>query len=127
MPSIGITGNIACGKTVATQLLAEVLKTTPFNADQEVALLLDHNPEVAKEIKEHFGKESYDSEGKVNRALLRSNITQDPQKKQTLEEILHPRLRKQWHPQATAALAHPNLLFLAEIPLLYEKELSRFF
>src|SRR3990167_3785939 len=121
MPSIGITGGIACGKSIVTNFLAQTMKTTPFNADQEIAFLLDHNPEVAKEIRAHFGNASYDNQSKANRAFLRSQIIADPKAKQTLEEILHPRLREKWHPQAMAALDNPHLLFLSEIPLLYEK------
>ncbi len=124
MPSIGITGGIACGKSLVTKLLTEEMQVVPFNADQAVSHLLDYDPEVSKEIRMHFGTQSYDTSAKANRIFLRSLIINNPNQKKILEDILHPRLRKQWYPQAMKALKNPSTFFFAEIPLLYEKNLS---
>ena len=98
-----------------------------FSADEEVLRLLDHDPEVALEITKKFGLTAYDSSQKADRAYLRSLITRDLESKEALEAILHPRLRSQWHPQAMKAFRHSHPIFVAEIPLLYEKDLARYF
>ena len=139
MPSIAITGGIACGKslvmTFLTNLYHQNLSSSKksvsfFNADKEVAGLLDHDASVTEEIKATFGNQSYDKEGKVDRSYLRSLILASPNHKKDLEAILHPRLRKIWHPQAMAArdrIKSADPLFIAEIPLLYENNLATYF
>jgi dephospho-CoA kinase len=55
----------------------------------------------------------------LNRAALRSIIFTDPEKKRALEQILHPRIRRQWAEAAESRRGSVEL-FLADIPLLYE-------
>jgi dephospho-CoA kinase len=127
MPSIAITGGIATGKSLATKFLAEKLDVIAFDADQEVSRLLDHDPEVAQKLIAEFGLAIYDSQGKVDRVCLRAYLIENPHSKKKLEEILHPRLRSQWLPQAQQAKGKEQPFFLAEIPLLYENDLTSFF
>ena len=98
-----------------------------FDADKEVAYLLDHNPEVAQEISAIFGLEIYNDGGKVDRAQLRSLILSSPHYKKQLEEILHPRLKKIWHPQTIAAQGDNDSIFIADIPLFFENNLAEYF
>ena len=127
MPSIAITGGIACGKSYVASLLATILNVTPFNADKEVAALLEHNGEVLLEIGAAFGNNVLDQQGSLSRAALRSLIIKSPEHKKTLEAILHPRLRKKWQPLALSSFGQNDITFLAEIPLLYENNLASFF
>ncbi|MGZ4967376.1 MAG: dephospho-CoA kinase, partial [Chthoniobacterales bacterium] len=48
---------------------------------------------------------------------LRTIIFADPEKKRALEQILHPRIRRQW---AAESRRLSNQVFFADIPLLYE-------
>ncbi len=127
MPSIAITGGIACGKSYVTSLLATMLNVIPFNADQEVAELFEQNGEVILEMRAAFGNNIVNQQGKINRAALRSLIIKSPEHKKTLEAILHHRLRKKWQPLALASFGQDDSTFLAEIPLLYENNLASFF
>lgn len=127
MPSIAITGGIACGKSYTADFLANKLNITAFNSDQEISDLLNNDPVVALEIRNTFGNDVFDSPQKLNRAQLRSLIINSPQNKKALENILHSRIRKKWLPQAIAALKKNSSFFLAEIPLLYENNLASFF
>ncbi|MEO5719897.1 MAG: dephospho-CoA kinase, partial [Chthoniobacterales bacterium] len=81
--------------------------------------LTDHDPEVRRLLGETFGADIYSSEGDLNRAQLRTIVFADPGKKQALEQILHPRIRRQWAIQAESRRKSTEL-FLADIPLLYE-------
>lgn len=127
MPSIAITGGIACGKSKAIEILRKDSSINFFSSDDEVSRLLETDSYVIQEIVSAFGPHVYDTEKKINRNYLRSCLTQDPKSKEILEAILHPRLRKSWLPQAKAAYQEPKITFFAEIPLLYEKNLASHF
>ncbi len=117
MPVIGITGGIATGKSAVLRLLSERLPAAEFfDADQSARELTDNDAEVQKEIAQTFGSEIYSS-GHLNRAALRAIIFGDPEKKRALEQILHPRIRRQW---AAESRRTSNQVFFADIPLLYE-------
>jgi len=131
MPAFVITGSIGSGKSTAFALLAKNLglnaQVTNYSADEEIRHLLNNDPEVRRLICLKLGISCYDGEGKPNRGHLFHLISTDPVAKKTLEEILHPRLEGKWKPQASACRNSINTYFLAEIPLLYEKQLEGFF
>jgi dephospho-CoA kinase len=130
MPAIGITGGIATGKTSFLKCLRELLaEDTPqggspatarfFDADVAARELVNHDPEVRGLIEAEFGKELFERGRDLNRERLRSIVFADVEKKRALEQILHPRIRRQWSLEAEG---HRNStkLFFADIPLLYE-------
>jgi len=120
MPVIGITGGIATGKTAFSQRLRELLPAAVvFDADRAARELTDHNQEVRALIAQTFGPEIYSASGHLNRPALRTIVFADPEKKRALEQILHPRIRRQWEVQAESRRDSTEL-FLADIPLLYE-------
>ena len=129
MPSLAITGTIGGGKSVVLRLLAGLLseKATIFSADEKNSQLLDEDPDVRHLITSRLGKDCYDGFGKPDRKKLFKIITSDPAARETLEEILHPRLQKIWQPMAERHRSTTDSYFLAEIPLLYEKGLEVFF
>jgi dephospho-CoA kinase len=55
----------------------------------------------------------------LNRAAIRSIVFADAEKKRALEQILHPRIRRQWSLEAESRRNSTDLFF-ADIPLLYE-------
>ena len=120
MPAIGITGGIATGKSAFTETLRTLLPAaTFFDADQAAHDLTARDAEVRRLIEDTFGADIYSAEGHLNRAALRTIVFADPGKKQALEQILHPRIRRQWAVQAESRRESTEL-FLADIPLLYE-------
>ena len=120
MPAIGITGGIATGKTAFSELLrARLPHATFFDADIAARELTDTDAETRGLIGETFGADIYSPGGNLNRAALRAIVFADPGKKQALEQILHPRIRRQWALQAESGRRSTEL-FLADIPLLYE-------
>ena len=119
MPSIGITGGVATGKsTVARHLFNLLQRTVPvefFSSDFEARRLTDSNLVVQEEIKAAFGALVFDSEGNLARDRLRDLVFHDGAARKVLESILHPRIREAWISRAGG-----DGLLLAEIPLLYE-------
>lgn len=119
MPVIGITGGIATGKSAFSRELQRFLPEAKFfDADHAARELTDGDAEVRELIAQGFGAEIY-SGPDLNRAALRAIIFADPEKKRALEQILHPRIRRQWALEAESRRDSTEL-FLADIPLLYE-------
>jgi dephospho-CoA kinase len=117
---IGITGGIATGKSAfAAGLCASLPSATVFDADRSARELTDRDPEAQALIRQTFGPEIYSPGGDLNRAMLRTIVFADPEKRRALEQILHPRIRRQWTREAESR-RESSELFLADIPLLYE-------
>ena len=120
MPVIGITGGISTGKTTFCECLREIIPAaTFFDADQAARDLAERDPEVRELIRREFGPGIFSASGDLNRAQMRSIVFADAEKKRALEQILHPRIRRQWSLQAESRRRSADLFF-ADIPLLYE-------
>ena len=119
MPAIGITGGISTGKSTFCDCLQEILPAAKFFDADLAARSLAELPEVKKEILGQFGSGVFSATGDLNRAKLRAIVFDNPTKRRALEQILHPRIRRQWMAQAERHRNSPDLFF-ADIPLLYE-------
>jgi dephospho-CoA kinase len=119
MPAIGITGGISTGKSTFCECLREIIPTAQFFDADLAARSLSELPEVKQEILGEFGREVFSPEGDLNRAKLRAIILSNATKRRSLEQILHPRIRRQWMAQAERHRNSPDFFF-ADIPLLYE-------
>jgi dephospho-CoA kinase len=121
MPAIGITGGISTGKSTFVECLKELVPdATFFNADEAAHMLLNR-PDVKKQIRREFGASVFSTTGDLNRARVRGIVFGDATKKRALEQILHPRIRRQWRTEAKGHRNSPKLFF-ADIPLLYETD-----
>jgi len=119
MPSIGITGGISTGKSTFCECLREIFPIAKFfNADQAAHNLVQL-PEVKQELRAEFGAGVFSRNVDLNRDKLRAIIFNDATKKRALEQILHPRIRRQWNAEAKRRRNSPDF-FVADIPLLYE-------
>ena len=119
MPAIGITGGISTGKSTFCDCLREIIPAAKFFDADRAARSLAELPEVKQEILGEFGREVFSPEGDLNRAKLRAIILTNAIKRRSLEQILHPRIRRQWMAQAERHRNSPDFFF-ADIPLLYE-------
>jgi dephospho-CoA kinase len=124
VPTLGITGGIATGKSSFTKLLSAQLPATVFDADATAGDLLNNNKTVREQVRAAFGEQAYMHGGEANRGWLRECIFSNPEKKRELEKILHPRVRKNWM-ELTKKKRGPNEWLIADIPLLYETEAER--
>jgi dephospho-CoA kinase len=119
MPSIklviGLTGGIGSGKSTVAELFAHhnvpIIDTDQISRD----LTLPGSPAL-QQIQEKFGPTVIEH-GKLNRKLLRDIIFSDSEKRQWLEELLHPLIREEMRKQVEATTA-PYCIVI--IPLLFE-------
>ena len=119
MPAIGITGGISTGKSTFCGCLREIVPAAKFFDADLAAHLLSERPEIKQEILGQFGGGVFSPDGDLNRTKLRAIVFEDAAKRRTLEQILHPRIRRQWMAEAKKHRNSPDFFF-ADIPLLYE-------
>ena len=86
---IGITGNIAAGKSTVMRLLADRGATT-IDMDLVTRDALRSNGAGFGPVVERFGREILDDTGEIDRARLGRMVFADPANLRDLEQILHP-------------------------------------
>jgi dephospho-CoA kinase len=86
---IGLTGNIATGKSTIMRLAAEHGALT-LDADKVVHEILDNDTAVQTGIVDTFGSTVRLADGRINRAVLGKIVFNEPQSLGKLEQIVHP-------------------------------------
>lgn len=96
LPVIGVVGGIGSGKSSVSRALAERRSVVIIDADKLGHELLHDSP-VKQELKNEFGSEIFDAEGIVSRPALAKVVfgetKQHTKNRETLNSILHPRIR----------------------------------
>lgn len=91
MPRIlGITGNIACGKTAVGKMLLEMGAERYIDADAVVHGLYLSGQPIAVQVAQAFGSQVLASDGGVDRKALGDIVFQDRDAMRRLESIVHP-------------------------------------
>lgn len=91
MKIIGLTGNIACGKSVVAGMFRE-LGASVIDADQVARLVVEPGQPAWKEIVERFGEGVLNPDGTINRRRLGEIVFRDAEKREELNRITHPRI-----------------------------------
>ncbi len=86
---IGLTGGIATGKTLVSNMFKE-LGAYIIDADVVARQIVEKGSPVLKEIEKVFGKEVFLPDGSLNRRRLREIIIKDKNKRELLNSITHP-------------------------------------
>lgn len=89
---IGLTGNIATGKSAIMRLAAERGALT-IDADRVVHELLDGDAAIQTAVAEAFGPEVRRADGRIDRAALGAIVFSDAEQLGRLEGLLHPAVR----------------------------------
>lgn len=89
MLKVGLTGGIACGKSVVRRRFAECGAFT-LDADAVVHELFRPGTEIARTIEKTFGSEFLSSDGSVDRRKLGALVFADARLRETLNGIVHP-------------------------------------
>jgi len=89
---IGLTGGIGSGKSEVSRLFAEH-RVAVIDTDIISRELVEPGQPALQDIIRAFGTEILDTEGRLDRKQLRIQVFTDPEKRQCLEAILHPRIR----------------------------------
>lgn len=115
---IGITGGIGTGKSTVTAYLRS--KGYPvIDADALAHALSDADEAYIRAVSQAFGPEVLRPEGGIDRELLGKIIFNDPQKRDQLNAIAHPRIYQAMEEAVNQAFERSDIVF-QDIPLLYE-------
>ena len=120
---IGLTGGMGCGKSTAARIFEE-FGCARLDSDELIRDRILPDPEVEKLAATHFGADVLNAQGHIDRARLAQVIFSDETKLAAWESIIHPRLYRLWRATIDAA---PERAWLIEVPLLYEKQLEKWF
>ena len=115
---VGLTGGIGSGKSTIADLFARH-GVSLVDTDQIARDLTGSGGHALPAIREQLGPEFLNSDGALNRALMRRKAFRDPDARFRLEAILHPLIRDRVAARLNA-LDGPYALVV--IPLLVETE-----
>ena len=118
---IGLTGNIACGKSTIGRLLVE-RGAEYVDADRLVHALLEAGTPENDRIVARFGPEIRASDGQIDRPKLGGIVFSDPAALADLEAILHPGVRAEIQRRLAASTAP---IFVVDAIKLFEGGLAR--
>ena len=119
VPTLGVTGGIGSGKTTVCRLL-EDLGARVFYADAEAKRIMHEDAAVRAEIVDTFGAESYDAEGRLDRAYLAARVFGDAANVARINAIVHPRVFEAFRAAKAAAAREGVPLLVHEAALLFE-------
>jgi dephospho-CoA kinase len=91
---LGLTGNIACGKSTVGKVLAERFDVDYIDADRLIHALYAPGTPETQAIAERFGQQLLRADGTIDRRQLGDLVLADPPALRDLEASLGPGVRK---------------------------------
>lgn len=121
---IGLTGNIASGKTEVAHIWAE-LGATIVEADQLAREAVRPGSAALQAIVDRWGAEMRMADGSLNRPALRRIVFGDPDELQALNAIVHPEVKSARDTIVAEARARGLPMLVVDVPLLFETGLEK--
>ena len=119
---IGLKGGIASGKTTITNYIRKHKDIPILDADHFSRELIKPNTYGYKKILDYFGNKIIDnknnSEGAINRKLLRNIIFKNSESKEWIEKLLHPLIKEKMIEECSKYKNNQTIVLV--IPLLFE-------
>lgn len=120
IPVIGIVGGVGSGKSAAAEIF-RTLGCEVINADgvgHEVLLL----PEVADELGKIFGRDIFDSAGRVSRPAVAAKVfgPNNAENLKKLESVVHPVMRRRFEAAIQHAAAKGVAAVVLDAAVLFE-------
>src|SRR5438874_1985773 len=119
---VGLTGNIAAGKSTVAQLLSE-RGATIIDADILARRAVEQGTAAYDKIVRHWGSAVLAPDGLLDRAALRRAVFHDPEQLEQLNEIVHPEVERQRIGLVAEAEKRGDRIIVCDIPLLFERHL----
>lgn len=123
MRLIGLTGNIASGKSAVADMLAE-RGAAIVDADVLAREAVSRGSPALEAIKSKWGEEVVDDQGNLDRSSLRHIVFQNQSDLDALNEIVHPEVARLREREIDAADKRGEKLIVCVIPLLFERHLA---
>jgi dephospho-CoA kinase len=123
---VGLTGNIASGKSTVARLLAE-RGALIIDADILARRAVEPGTRALRTIVERWGERMLLDDGTLDRAALREIVFDHPEELEALNAIVHPEVARLREEELAAARAQGAQLVVSDIPLLFERQLTDLF
>jgi len=119
MLNVGLTGNIASGKSTVTELFRR-WGATIIEADALVREAQAPGTPVLAAIASRFGSAMLRPDGTLDRAALRHEVMNNPAALADLNAIVHPVVHRRRDELMRRAAARGDRIVVSDIPLLFE-------
>ncbi|WP_449537213.1 dephospho-CoA kinase [Ferdinandcohnia sp. Marseille-Q9671] len=121
--TIGLTGGIASGKSTVSQMLKEA-GIVVIDADLIARKVVEIGEEAYEQIIGVFGEDILLMNKEIDRQKLGSIVFFDEEKRNLLNSIVHPAIRKQMLKEKEEHIANGEETIVLDIPLLFESKLT---
>jgi dephospho-CoA kinase len=119
---IGLTGNIASGKSEVAKMLAE-RGATVIDADVLSREAVRPDTQALKDIVKRWGKDVIKPDGSLDRKALRQIVFADQDELDALNRIVHPGVTRLRDREIALAKERGDPIVVCVIPLLFERNL----
>jgi len=119
MLNVGLTGNVAAGKSTVSEWF-HTWGATVIDSDVLVRECQEPGGPVLEAIVTAFGPEVLETDGSLNRAGLRRTVMANAAARDTLNAIVHPVVEARRQELLEAALKRGDVIVVSDIPLLFE-------
>lgn len=123
MLKVGLTGNIAAGKSTVADVW-RAMGATVIDADELARRAVEPGTPAHAAIAREWGPWVLEDGGALDRAALRQIVFADPEARARLEGIVHPAVAALRDEHFRDAEARGDRLVVADIPLLFEVGLA---
>lgn len=120
---VGLTGGIASGKSTVANMFKE-MGIEVIDADIEARKAVEIGEVAYEQIVTYFGEDVLNDDHTINRTRLGEIIFNDSAKRQKLNEIVHPDVRRRMNEKKEAAISRGDQVVVLDIPLLFESGLK---
>lgn len=119
---VGLTGNIASGKSTVSRML-QLRGADLIDADVLARVAVRPGSPALEKIADRWGSEILNPDGSLDRAALRSRVFSDQDELEALNAIVHPEVQRLRHEQLAEARDRGERIVVSDIPLLFERGL----
>jgi dephospho-CoA kinase len=123
---VGLTGNIASGKSTVAQLLSE-RGATIIDADVLARRAVELGTPAFEKIVRRWGTSVLAPDGHLDRGALRRAVFGDQQQLEELNRIVHPEVERLRQRLLEEARQRGDRIVVCDIPLLFEKHMAHQF
>ena len=122
MIRIGLTGNIASGKSEIAKMLAD-RGATVIDADLLAREAVEPETQALRDIVKRWGKDVLNKDGSLDRAALRRIVFADQSELDALNRIVHPGVTRLRDREIANARERGDPIVICVIPLLFERNI----
>ena len=120
---IGLTGSIATGKSTVSKMFSD-LDIPVIDADRLSREVVEPGEPAYEQIVQTFGEGILHKDKTIDRKQLGKVIFSNKEKRQQLNDIVHPEVRREMIARREAYKKKETKAVVLDIPLLFESELT---